>query len=411
MKIFSHKPSRHYQLLQNACKALLLVLLLGGSLPVVGQSVGINDSNSSADNSAVLDVQSTSKGMLIPRMLTTQRTGISAPATGLLVFDTTTNSFWFYTGTAWTELVSGTVSQIADADNNTKVQTEKNANEDVVRVDIAGTEHLKITSGGHLQTMNTGQSVFLGENAGAADDLTNNANVAVGYNALQTNTTGSDNIALGRQAMTGSTGSNSIGIGYNALVANTSGNTNAALGYNILTSNTTGSGNVAVGSGLLTSNTTGTRNIALVQNALSGNQTGGNNIALGYFALATCNASDNIALGFACMNSTTTGTYSVGLGSQALYSNTTGSRNLAFGFGALQNNTTASDNVALGHRGLLASSTGARNIAIGSNVLDGNTTANDNIGIGYNALTNLVTSGENVALVRRHWRPTRPQII
>ncbi len=66
--------------------------------------VGINTDGSSPDTSALLDVKSTTKGMLIPRMTTTQRDAISLPATGLLVFDETTGGFWFYNGSAWTDL-------------------------------------------------------------------------------------------------------------------------------------------------------------------------------------------------------------------------------------------------------------------------------------------------------------------
>lgn len=69
------------------------------------QSVGIN--NPTPDNSAVLDVKSTGKGMLIPRMNSGQRTGITSPAIGLLVFDTDTESFWYRQSTGWFELTNG----------------------------------------------------------------------------------------------------------------------------------------------------------------------------------------------------------------------------------------------------------------------------------------------------------------
>jgi hypothetical protein len=62
--------------------------------------VGISTDNTNPDPSAMLDIKSSNKGMLIPRMLTSQRTAISSPATGLLVFDTNTGSFWFYDGAA-----------------------------------------------------------------------------------------------------------------------------------------------------------------------------------------------------------------------------------------------------------------------------------------------------------------------
>ncbi len=72
------------------------------------QSVAINTSGNAADNSAILDVSSTDRGVLVPRLTTTQRTGISTPATGLLVYDTDLNSFYFYSGSAWTAIPNTT---------------------------------------------------------------------------------------------------------------------------------------------------------------------------------------------------------------------------------------------------------------------------------------------------------------
>ena len=61
------------------------------------------------DPSASLDIESNNSGLLIPRMETTQRTSIPSPAQGLLVFDTNTNSFWFFDSTDWIELQAGAV--------------------------------------------------------------------------------------------------------------------------------------------------------------------------------------------------------------------------------------------------------------------------------------------------------------
>jgi len=70
------------------------------------QSVSVNTDGTAADNSSILDVKSTTKGMLVPRMTTAQRIAIVAPATGLLVFDTDTKTFWFYSGLLWTNISS-----------------------------------------------------------------------------------------------------------------------------------------------------------------------------------------------------------------------------------------------------------------------------------------------------------------
>ena len=55
----------------------------------------------------MLDISSTTGGLLTPRMSTAQRNGIATPATGLLVYDLNTLSFWQYDGTQWVELLSG----------------------------------------------------------------------------------------------------------------------------------------------------------------------------------------------------------------------------------------------------------------------------------------------------------------
>ena len=51
-------------------------------------SVAVNTDGSTADNSALLDVKSTTQGVLVPRMSAQQRGLIGSPATGLLVYQT-----------------------------------------------------------------------------------------------------------------------------------------------------------------------------------------------------------------------------------------------------------------------------------------------------------------------------------
>lgn len=61
----------------------------------------------SPDSKAVLDLKSTTKGMLPPRMTTAQRTAIASPPQGLLVYDTDTATVWQYNGAGWIEVGSG----------------------------------------------------------------------------------------------------------------------------------------------------------------------------------------------------------------------------------------------------------------------------------------------------------------
>ena len=90
-------------------KKLLNLLFLTIGLNAFTQ-VAINNDNSNPDPSAMLDVKSTDKGMLVPRMTSIQRMAISNPANGLLVFDSNTGSFWFY-NSGWLELGGSGTSQ------------------------------------------------------------------------------------------------------------------------------------------------------------------------------------------------------------------------------------------------------------------------------------------------------------
>ena len=94
-----------------------LFLLISSSLFA---QVGINTDNSAPDPSAMLDVKSINTGILVPRMLSTNRTSISSPATGLLVYQTDAPAgFYYYNGTQWVELdYPGTTFDCEDYDGN-----------------------------------------------------------------------------------------------------------------------------------------------------------------------------------------------------------------------------------------------------------------------------------------------------
>ncbi len=80
-------------------------------------------------SSALLDLTSTAKGALLPRMTTTQRDAIGSPATGLTVYNTTTNALNVFNGTAWGAVGSGggSVATLTD------VTLTSAANNDILR--------------------------------------------------------------------------------------------------------------------------------------------------------------------------------------------------------------------------------------------------------------------------------------
>lgn len=77
----------------GAYRKLLLGICIAFSVLVTSQ-VGIN--TTTPDASSVLDLNSTNRGFLAPRMTTAQRLAITAPADGLMVYDTTSKLFYYY---------------------------------------------------------------------------------------------------------------------------------------------------------------------------------------------------------------------------------------------------------------------------------------------------------------------------
>nr|WP_294935287.1 tail fiber domain-containing protein [uncultured Flavobacterium sp.] len=228
----------------------------------------------------------------------------------------------------------------------------------------------RITNKGQIETLNTGQSVFVGEGAGANDDLTNNINAFIGYQAGNANTTGTDN----------------VGLGYRSLQTNTTGSYNTATGSNAMRLNTTGYDNVANGNSALGVNTTGAFNTGIGAHALNANTTGNNNTAVGRIALnSSTAASNNTAVGARALESTTLGSRNTVAGYQAGNLNTTGNDIAAFGYFSLQNNTTGVGNSAFGTSALNANTTGTNNTALGFNADVSSGALTNATAIGYNA--------------------------
>ena len=82
-------------------KLYFLIVLFSMLASSAMAQVAVNTDGSLPDNSAMLDVKSTSKGFLPPRMTTVQRNAIVSPAKGLLVFDITLNSLFWFNGLIW----------------------------------------------------------------------------------------------------------------------------------------------------------------------------------------------------------------------------------------------------------------------------------------------------------------------
>lgn len=94
-------------------KKLFILLAIFTTLASMAQSLGINADGSAANASAMLDVSSTNKGFLPPRMTSAQRLNIASPATGLMVYQNDANTGnYIYNGSSWVLLSNANYGDI-----------------------------------------------------------------------------------------------------------------------------------------------------------------------------------------------------------------------------------------------------------------------------------------------------------
>jgi hypothetical protein len=130
------------------------------SLPSTFGQVGISNTTITPDASSVLELRSTNSGFLPPRMTALQRDAIVSPATGLLVFNTTSNQLNYYTGTVWqaVSIISNLTGDVSSVGSTTTIGAGK-----VTNAMLAGSIDLtsKVTSTLPVANGGTGQSSAL----------------------------------------------------------------------------------------------------------------------------------------------------------------------------------------------------------------------------------------------------------
>ena len=346
------------------------------SIQVHAQNVGVNEDASPPNPNAILDIKSFNKGLLIPRMSTTGRMAI--PNTkGLLVYDTTASAFFYNTGSAWKNLLTGNLPWSLVGNNNTDTTNFLGTIDSAalrIRVNNLLSGLIDLRSGNAFFGYNT-DSVLNTDSA--------HNNTVMGGNSLTSNVSGSFNTAIGSFSLSdGKTTSNNTAIGTNTLIKNTKGGFNVAIGAGTLLSNTVGSFNTGNGIEALALNVSGNSNTGIGAGALIGNTSGSFNTANGVGVMAGNNS----------------GSFNTANGQQALDSNTVGHDNTANGMTALRGNTTGNGNTAHGYNALFWNSTGSYNTAIGNVSMEFNRTGSFNTAIGSGSLENNVSGNYNTSL-------------
>lgn len=347
-------------------KTLLLIPACCMALFSFGQNVGIGTTAPNA--SAQLEIQSTSKGILIPRVTTSQMNAIASPAKGLMVLDTLTNQLMVNMGTSlvpnWQSVVTGS-GWALKGNSGTIPYTNFIGTTDASPLVFKTKNYVA----GLIDTNN----VYWGIGPGAF--VTSGiANTAVGHSSFYLDTSGSFNTVIGNVAMQKNrSGSFNTVAGSSALSNNLTGNYNTSIGNEAMWKNRKGSSNVAVGIAALWSDTVANNVVAVGDSAL-------------FSQLASPGGGLNTAVGSKTMFSTTAGYANTAVGNRALYSNTTGSGNTAFGDNSLYNNTTAWNNAAYGNYSLQANTTGENNVAIGPGAMQENKSGSYNTALGLYSL-------------------------
>lgn len=344
--------------------------------------VKVGDNPTTINANSALELESTNKGLLLPRVALTSTTAfapLAAHVAGMTVYNTATAGttptdvtpgYYYNDGTKWVKLadaaaltpepwnITGTTNPAIANSNNAYL---------LGNVQIGRDSQLRVYSNAATNPTNTQLPMAtlslksdIGIDVGAADAFV----VGPGGGYM-----GTINSALGYKALYNNTYTGGMSAATSVVGAQPQGAQNTAIGSLSLVSNTTGGQNTAVGTDALNSNIDGHMNIATGGAALRSNTSGSGNVAMGHWSLYA----------------NTVGDLNAAFGQESLI-NATGSNNTAFGSQSALNITTGSNNIAIGANTNLPSATGSDQLNIGNLVYGTGLTGAGagNIGVGVN---------------------------
>ena len=249
-------------------------------------------------------------------------------------------------------------------------------------------------------------NVIIGDGAGENIASGGSQHTAVGNLALYKVASTNRSTAVGDQAGRWSEGYYNTFIGAEAgkgANGTHTSNSNIAIGTQALQQVTSGSNNIAIGAwtggspASMAINSSGAKNTAVGVGTLGNNTTASNSTAIGFQALQANNANDNTAVGFEAMLVSDSGgaTENTAIGSRSMKSNRSGDGNTAAGRESLLNNVSGGDNVAIGKLAMAVNNSGNQNVAVGNEALRLNSSGNQNVAVGresaYNNNSNYTT--------------------
>ena len=373
------------------------------------QGIGINNPTPAA--TALLDLTSNNKGLLIPRMDSTHRVAIASPAKGLLVYDTTStlNRFFYFDGTVWRDLLNNNsgwnikgnantdtaVNYVGTTDNKPlvfKVNNQREALFDPNRSDVYIGRFAGFNSRGSGDTKN----VFIGDSAGfnQNSNLGTNGNVFIGYcSGKRDSANGIQNVFIGTSAGAANfNGTMNTFVGFNSGIGNISGFGNVFIGNQSGFFNTTGAANTFIGNGSGSSNTTGQSNTFTGVGAGNSNTTGQSNSFYGT-STGSLNTTGFVNCFFGGGSNNTTGSFNSFLGFISGGNNKSGDNNIAIGYESAFRDT---DQVNSGAIGVQARVDTSNSIVLGS--VNGINGASSSVNVGMGTTKPLVRADINGAI-------------
>lgn len=209
---------------------LLAALLFSFVNNGFSQNIGIG--TTTPNSKALLDISSTTKGVLLPGMTTSQRLAISTPPNGLLVFDNDKNELHQYSGGSWTPILNGNYwlrptanrSRIANINDSVGIGTYSptewlDVNGNIrTRNNLLADNDISATGNIGAGSMSTSGNLTVGGNAFANGTISGNSDIIINNSAAILQLRNGSNVNTGFLQLSG----NNVRLGTNS--GNTTGN-------------------------------------------------------------------------------------------------------------------------------------------------------------------------------------------